>query len=162
MRGLARRSCMAAALAAVGCEPLDEVALPDPFALSVRGAEFQWHVRYPGLDGQLGNADDFEGIGDLHVPSGVLVRISLDSDDFIYGFRIPAFAVNKMVVPDVDFEATFRAEAPGEFELLGDQMCGFRHDSLKRRVVVHESRAYGRWLAKHAGAAARRREGDRR
>lgn len=145
-----------------GCRPEPDAAIPDPYPIEVTGADFRWHVRYPGRDGIPGNSDDFELPGDLHVPVGTTIEIGLDSKDFIYAFRIPDFGVNQMAVPNLDFGARFRADEVREHALQGDQMCGFQHPDLLKSVRVHERGEYRVWLAEAARRVATAREqGDR-
>jgi len=114
----------------------------DPLTIRVRGSEYEWHVRYPGPDGEFGTADDVLGKRDVHVPDQTRIVIELDSEDYIYGFRIPDFGSNQMSVPELHFGAEFRADSPGSHALRGDQMCGYQHESLLGRVFVHGRSEY--------------------
>ena len=134
------------AAALVGCAEEAGYAVPDPLVIRVRGERYEWHVQYPGRDGQLDTADDRLAKRDLHLPHRANVRIELESRDYIYGFRIPAFEVNEMAIPELDLAAPFEAGRTGTFDLQGDQMCGFQHSSLIGRVVVHDRSSYGEWL----------------
>ena len=143
---LRRSTCglAAAGVAALACSP--EIQIPDPLVVRVRASEYQWYVVYPGADGVLGTPDDLEGMRDLHVPERTRVEVELASDDYIYGFRIPDFHVNQIAVPELSFSAAFRAGAEGVHALRGDQMCGFKHESLLGRVIVHSPPQYRAWI----------------
>ena len=132
-----------------GCGPDPLPPRPDPLVVRVRGEAYQWHVQHPGPDGALDTADDIHTRRDLHLPGETNVRIELASADYLYGFRIPELAVNEVAVPDLAFAAELRADAAGTYRLRGDQMCGFRHESLLGRVVVHDAAGYDGWLASH-------------
>ncbi len=128
------------------CGRTDANGLPDgDLVIRVRGEDYQWHVRYPGPDGVLDTADDVLGLRDLHVPARKTVRIDLESADYIYGFRIPELGVNQMAVPELDFAAQLFAEEAGSHPLMGDQMCGFAHESLLGQVVVHAPADFVAW-----------------
>ena len=116
--------------------------VPDSLTIRVTGGEFEWHVHYPGPDSEFGTADDVEAKQDLHVPVGTEISVELDSEDYIYRFRIPEFGVNEMAIPDLHFSAQFRPDSVGNYALRGDQMCGFSHSSLLGRVYVHSRLDY--------------------
>ena len=150
-RPLRRWAALAVALGTgpLACDPLaSDSAAPPPIPLPLRivGDAFEWHVRYPGADGVLDTEDDVTATRDVHLPSGTPVEIQLGSTDYIYGFRIPDLGVNEMAVPDLDFRAAFVSPEPGTHALMGDQMCGYAHESLIGEVVVLEDREFGRWL----------------
>ncbi len=144
----ARRWLSAMALLALACEGDAALRWSDPLRIEIRGGDYQWTVRYPGADGRLLTADDISAKQDLHVPLGTVIQIELESDDFIYSFRLPDFGVNQMAVPELTFKAEFYPTAAGSYPLLGDQMCGYSHPDLLGRVVVHEPDAFREWLAR--------------
>ena len=135
----------------VACDGVSEGgADPEPLKVRVRGFEYQWYVSYPGRDEILGTRDDVVGMRDLHVPVDTQIEIDLESDDYIYGFRIPDFEVNQVAVPELHFSTEFTAESIGTHLLKGDQMCGFKHPSLLGRVVVYSRSEYADWVARQS------------
>lgn len=133
------------ALASACDHPTPDVA---PLPIRIVGEEFEWHVRYPGPDGALDTPDDVLGLRDLHIPANSPIEIELDSRDYIYHFQIPELGVNEMAVPNLEFRARLEASQTGSVPLLGDQMCGYAHDSLLGQVVVHTSSGFEDWLAR--------------
>jgi len=148
--GLRARAGLAAALLLAslgpGCDAGRDEALPTAITVRVTGEDFRWRIRYPGADGLLDTPDDIEGEGDVHLPADTVVTLELRSTDYIYGFRIPDFGVNEMAIPELQHSAGLFARSAGAHELRGDQMCGFRHQDLLRRVIIHPPRDYSRWI----------------
>lgn len=102
----------------------------DPVIIEVSAEQFNWSVRYPGKDRQLGSYsfsllndknrfgldwedkrthDDFTSI-QLHIPKNKPVKIFLRSRDVIHSFFIPDFKIKMDAVPgmvtSVEFIAT--------------------------------------------------------
>ena len=114
--------------------------------IRVRGEEFEWHIRYPGPDGALDTPDDVYGMRNLHVPLDTAIHLEFESEDYVYGFRLPDFDVNQPAIPDLHFEADFEADLPGHYALMGNQMCGYAHESLLGHVIVQTPSKFRDWL----------------
>ena len=119
---------------------------PVPLEIEVTGADYQWHIRYPGNDGLLHSDDDILALRHVHLPSSTPVKIHLKSRDFIYAFRVPELKQSQMAIPDLDFALDFKTPAPGLFQLKGDQMCGFAHPDLIGELVVEPRAGFLDWL----------------
>ncbi|MDE2743274.1 MAG: hypothetical protein OXI58_16895 [Gemmatimonadota bacterium] len=127
-----------------GCTP---ALPPGPLRIQITGEEFIWQLRYPGPDGALHTADDITKPGkELHLPLGIEVEIELTSRDYIYTFALPHLDLHQVAVPDLTFALTFTPQTTGVFAFVGDQMCGFEHESLNGRVVVESPAAFVDWL----------------
>ena len=83
----------------------------------------------------------------MHLPLGLAVELELTSRDYIYTFVLPHLDLHQMAVPDLTFSLAFTPQAAGTFAFVGDQMCGFEHESLNGRVVVESPAAFVEWLA---------------
>jgi cytochrome c oxidase subunit 2 len=135
-------------LLALACACDRPAAESGPIVIRVVGEEFEWHVRYPGPDRMLDTSDDVIALRDLHIPVDSNIEIELDSSDYIYQFQIPDLGVNQMAVPNVAFKARLKATQVGSLPLLGDQMCGYAHESLLGQVIVHTSSGFEEWQAR--------------
>ena len=132
-------------LGADGCTP---ALPPGPLCIQITGEEFTWQFRYPGPDGSLHTDDDIIKPGkDLHLPLGIEAEIELTSRDYIYTFALPHLDLHQVAVPDLTFALVFTPQTSGVFAFVGDQMCGFEHESLNGRVVVESPAAFVAWLA---------------
>ena len=128
-----------------GCTP----ALPPrPLHIQIIGEEFNWQFRYPGPDGELQTADDIIKPGkELHLPLGIEIELELTSRDYIYTLALPHLDLHQVAVPDLTFALAFTPQTTGVFAFVGDQMCGFEHESLNGRMVVESPAAFVDWLA---------------
>lgn len=119
-----------------------------PYMVRVTGADFQWHVLYPGPDGKLDTTDDILSRRDLHLPEETEVVVQLQSKDYIYTLALPELELKEIAVPDLAFALRFRTGPPRTFHMLGDQMCGYTHSNLLGTLTVHARDQYSQWLAK--------------
>ena len=130
-----------------GCRDRDSLRrAPERVEIEVTGSGFQWEIRYQGFDGRFGTADDVVTQKNLRLPVGVPVRLHLRSDDFLYGLLIPKFDLNEIAVPDIESSVEFVSDETGEFDLRGNQMCGFTHPGLLGTVTVVPADEFWRWL----------------
>ncbi len=107
------------------------------YEIQVTGQKWQWLFTYPN-----GYVDK-----DLHVPVDTPVLLTMTSQDVIHGFFIPAFRVKKDVVPGRYTRVWFRANAPGEQDLMCTQYCGTGHSTMHSYVIVHPPGDFEKWLA---------------
>lgn len=95
--------------------------------LEVMGKQFNWMVRYPGADGQLGNVNyrlidatnewgfDFNDKrslddltpSDIHVPKGRPVLVKIRARDVIHGMYMPHFRAQMYAVPGMPTQFWF-------------------------------------------------------
>ncbi len=120
---------------------------PRPLHIQITGEEYTWQFRYPGPDGALNTADDIVKRGkELHLPLGIEIELELTSRDYIYTFALPHLDLRQVAVPDLTFALAFTPQTTGAFAFVGDQMCGFEHESLNGRLVVEPPAAFVAWL----------------
>jgi cytochrome c oxidase subunit 2 len=159
-----------------GCVPdvaRDEPALwkhdPDrTYRVLITGRDFNWYIRYPGPDNELGTADDIHARRDLHLPQHTKVRLELASDDYLYSLTLPQWNLKEIAVPDLSFCLEFDTQVAGTFDLLGDQMCGYTHPNLLGQLTVQSHSDFDAWLKQrrraaraHDGGVAGARQVDR-
>lgn len=153
-RRLLRSLALLAAAAAVCCA---KTGAPPSSPLHVRitGDEYHWIATYPGADGRLGTSDDAESRDEIRVPERRPVRIELASRDFVYRLALPDLDVNQVAVPDLLFDVSLEPLRRGSYPLVGDQFCGFSHDSLMGRLIVDGGAEFEDWVrALPTGGAA--------
>lgn len=124
------------ALLSSGCEPDDPQNRLESIIIEVTGDEFNWHFRYPGPDGVLGTSDDRHSMQDLFLPDNSKVDLKLNSNDYVYMFSLPELGMREIAVPGLSFELQFTTQDEQILDLMGDQMCGFAHESLIGKVYV--------------------------
>lgn len=126
----------------------------DAIPLGVAPKQFEWHIRYPGPDGVLGTADDFEKRNELHVIVNRNYRIELTSEDVIHSFFVPAFRIKQDAVPGMHIQGWFKPTRTGEFELACAELCGLGHYRMRGRVFVTTPEEFAAWQARQIAPPA--------
>jgi cytochrome c oxidase subunit 2 len=107
--------------------------------ITVRGWQWWWEFRYPGLDIATAN--------ELYVPAGQPVALRLEGPDVIHSFWIPRLGGKRDVVPGRINHITFTADTPGEYWGQCAEFCGTSHANMRMRVIVLDHAAFDRWVA---------------
>ena len=110
----------------------------DAMPIYVVAKQWMWQVQHQG--GQ-------REINELHIPVHRSVQLIMASQDVIHSFFVPAFRVKHDVVPGRYQNLWFRAEKPGQFQLLCAEFCGTDHSRMIGRIVVMEPQDFETWLA---------------
>ena len=119
---------------------------PDALDVTVRGYQWWWEFRYPGLDVVTAN--------ELHLPAGRTVVFALEGPDVIHSFWVPKLGGKRDVVPGRHNVITVAPESPGEFWGQCAEFCGVSHANMGMRVVVHSADDFARWAAAQRAPAA--------
>ena len=113
----------------------------------VTGRQFQWVIRYPGVDGKLRTADDLIAINDLHFVKNQKTLIHLQAKDVLHSFFLPALRVKQDAVPGLKISVWFDADQAGRYDLVCAELCGWGHGNMRGNVTVHETQAeFDDWL----------------
>ncbi len=123
-------------LACAACGPDGSRDRLDSIVVEVTGDEFNWYFRYPGPDGVLGTSDDRHSVQDLFLPDNSDVELRLNSKDYLYSFALPELGLQEIAVPGLDFQLQFTTRDEATLDLMGDQFCGFAHETLIGKVYV--------------------------
>lgn len=113
-----------------GACTVDPQEFPNPYQIEITGLEYEWHILYPGKDGQLYTEDDVKNRQNLDLPYNVPVEIILRSDDYLYFLEFPEFKQIGLAVTDQTHYIRFKPNKAGTFELKGNQMCANTHERL--------------------------------
>ena len=112
---------------------------PPADALEVYVVAKQWMWKYQHPEGK-------REIGELHIPVGRPVTLTMTSEDVIHSFFIPAFRVKKDVLPGRYTTVWFQATKVGEYQQYCTQYCGTGHAGMLSKIIVMEPAAYETWL----------------
>lgn len=126
----------------------------DAMAIKIHAKQFEWHISYPGPDGQLNTGDDLSVRNQLHLPVNKPVVAELTSEDAIHSFFIPAFRIKQDAVPGMTIRVWFQPTDTGTFELACAELCGLGHYRMRAVATVHAEAGYQRWLDERGRAAA--------
>ena len=107
--------------------------------ITVRGWQWWWEFRYPGLDIATAN--------ELYVPAGQPIALRLEGPDVIHSFWIPRLGGKRDVVPGRINHITFTPDTPGEYWGQCAEFCGTSHANMRMRVIVLDRAAFDRWVA---------------
>ncbi len=148
----------------------DFVSVPEEAdEVEVLGMQWQWHYRFPGEDGQLGEVDasfvgpdnpfgmnprDEAGNDDrlissneLHLPKDQPIKLLLRSRDVLHDFAVPQFRVKMDLLPGMVTHAWFTPTKTGKYDVLCMELCGVAHYAMRGYVVVDERADFDSWLA---------------
>jgi cytochrome c oxidase subunit 2 len=117
-------------------------APPNALAVTVRGWQWWWEFRYPGLDVVTAN--------ELHLPVGRPVVLTLEGPDVIHSFWVPHLGGKRDVIPGRLNRITLTPERTGEYWGQCAEFCGASHANMALRVVVEEPAAFEQWIAAQA------------
>ncbi|GMU93668.1 MAG: cytochrome c oxidase subunit 2 [Candidatus Hydrogenedentota bacterium] len=104
----------------------------------VTGKQWMWKIQHPN-----GKRE----INELHVPTGVPIKLTMTSEDTIHSFFVPAFRVKKDVLPGRFSELWFEATKEGKYHLFCAEYCGTDHSRMIGSVYVMSPEKYQAWLA---------------
>ena len=124
------------------------------YPIGVHGQQFEWMVTYPGGDGALGTADDFQVRNQLHIPVNTPIVIDLTAEEVIHSFFIPEFRVKQDAMPGMPQQVWFEAIQPGSYELACAELCGLGHYRMRAAVTVHTAEGYQQWMSEQAQPVA--------
>ncbi|MEB3830801.1 cytochrome c oxidase subunit II [Phormidium sp. CCY1219] len=115
-----------------------------PFVnVNVLGLQFAWIFTYPDL-----------GItsGELHMPAGKEVQLTISANDVIHALWIPEFRLKQDAIPGRETELRFVPQTVGNYPLLCAELCGSYHGGMKTRAIVHTPEDYQAWVESQLAA----------
>ncbi|MGD9646836.1 MAG: cytochrome c oxidase subunit II [Pirellulales bacterium] len=121
-----------------------------PATVEVTGRQFEWRIRYPGPDGELGTADDIHDVNDLHLPVNEQIVLNLKSMDVLHDFFVPQLRIKQDAVPGNKIPMWFTARETGTYEIVCAELCGWGHYKMKGRLTVETREAFDAWLKQRA------------
>jgi len=114
--------------------------------VEVVARQFEWRLRYPGPDGDLGTPDDLFLVNDLHVPVDEDVLVQLKSMDVLHSFFLPNLRIKQDAVPGMKIPVWFKATEMGEYDLVCAELCGWGHYKMKGRITIESREDFDAWL----------------
>jgi cytochrome c oxidase subunit II len=130
----------AAANSPVKVAQVDTVPVKNPdnvFNINVSAMQFAWLFEYPGEDVTT---------GELHVPIGRDVVVSMVANDVIHAFWVPEFRVKQDAVPGITTTVRFTPNRLGEYPLICAELCGAYHGVMRSKVIVESEADYRTWI----------------
>ena len=112
---------------------------PNPIRIAVTAQQFAWKFEYPG--------DDKLTSGELVLPVGQAVKLTLRSLDVIHSFWVPEFGQKSDAVPGIETTLVITPNRKGKFSIMCTELCGLGHATMRASVRVVEQAEYERFLA---------------
>ncbi len=119
----------------------------NPVNVTVIGHQFWWEYRYDDLGVVTAN--------ELRMPVGRPVLLTLNSDDVIHSFWIPALAGKTDVVPGRSNTMSFSADTPGEYIGQCTEFCGDSHANMRAKAIAMTPQDFDAWVAGQRAASVK-------
>ena len=116
---------------------------PNPLRIAVTAQQFAWKFEYPG--------EDKVTSGELVLPVGQAVKLTLHSLDVIHAFWVPEFGQKSDAVPGIETTLVITPTKVGEYAVVCTELCGLGHSTMRAHVRVVRRPAYEKFLADAAG-----------
>lgn len=119
---------------------------PADETIRVIGQQWSWRFVHPGLDGQLGTADDVETVDELHVKLDKTYHFKLESIDVLHSFSVPAFRLKQDAIPGRVITGWFKPTKAGSYNFQCAEMCGIGHGLMRSTIIVESDAEHEAWL----------------
>jgi cytochrome c oxidase subunit II len=121
---------------------LRDVEEADANALGVRvvGQQFTWTFYYKDPSGRTFASPQ------LYVPVGRPVKFTVQSDDVIHDFWVPAFRLKIDAVPGINTSLRATPKTVGEYPVVCAELCGLGHAAMRQTAHVVEQAEYDAFI----------------
>jgi cytochrome c oxidase subunit 2 len=121
---------------------LRNVEEADANALGVRvvGQQFTWTFYYKDPSGQTFASPR------LYVPVGRQVKFTVQSDDVIHDFWVPAFRLKIDAVPGINTSLRATPKRVGEYPVVCAELCGLGHAAMRQTAHVVQPAEFEDWV----------------
>ena len=121
---------------------LTDIEDADARALNVRvvGEQFTWTFYYRDGSGKEIASPQ------LYVPRGQQVNFTVQSQDVIHDFWVPAFRVKIDAVPGINTHLRVTPDRVGDYPVICAELCGLGHSVMRQTAHVMPARDFQRWL----------------
>ncbi|MEL6248699.1 MAG: cytochrome c oxidase subunit II [Cyanobacteria bacterium J06626_23] len=124
------------AAAGLGEPPSDDDMMPD-VTIDVLAMQYAFVMTYP----DTGIVD-----GEVHVPSGQLVKLNLKAQDVLHAFWLPEFRIKQDMIPGSDTSLVIKATREGTYPVVCAELCGPYHGGMRTQLIVHSPEDYDAWV----------------
>jgi cytochrome c oxidase subunit 2 len=121
----------------------------DRLNITVEGHQFYWQFDYP---------NGARSIGDLHVPAGKVVYLTITSPDVAHSWWVPQLGGKTDAIPGRTNHTWFQADREGTYSGQCAEFCGLYHEAMRTTVIATSEADYQSWLAGAAKSELGRQE----
>jgi cytochrome c oxidase subunit 2 len=115
----------------------DKAGKPPSLVVNVTGLQYAWIFTYP---------ETGVTTGEMHVPIGREVQISMTANDVIHAFWVPEFRLKQDAIPGRQSEIRFTPNKIGDYALICAELCGPYHGAMRSQVVVESQENFDKWM----------------
>ena len=126
-----------------------QVQPPADETIRVIGRQWSWIYVHPGLDHQLGTADDVETVDELHLVVNKTYHFLLESKDVLHSFSVPVFRLKQDAIPGRVITGWFKPIMVGTWDVQCAEICGIGHGIMKSRMTIESEDEHKKWLESH-------------
>jgi cytochrome c oxidase subunit 2 len=127
----------------------------DAFPVNVTGQRFNWFFEYPEILDAEGQPVQAARPGELHIPAGRQVALTLQADDVIHSFGVPRLAGTRDAIPGEENTFWIKADNPGSFAGQCRELCGTGHADMLILVTALNEEDFEAWAEEMAAGAKR-------
>jgi cytochrome c oxidase subunit II len=113
----------------------------DRVNVTVEGHQFYWQFDYP---------NGARSIGDLHVPVGKVVYLTIVSPDVAHSWWVPQLGGKTDAIPGKTNHTWFTADRAGTYIGQCAEFCGTFHEAMRTRVIATSAAEYEAYVGSTA------------
>jgi len=114
----------------------------DRLDITVEGHQYYWQFDYP---------NGARSIGDLHVPVGKVVYLTIRSPDVDHSWWVPELGGKTDAIPGKTNHSWFKADKPGTYVGQCAEFCGTFHEAMRARVIATSDADYQSFIGSTSG-----------
>ena len=118
----------------------------DVLEVKITAHQFWWQAEYPTLR--------IDTAGEIHIPTGKPIYLSIESTDVIHSFWVPRLAGKQDAVPGRTNTLTIQADRPGNYHAQCAEFCGLSHANMRFRVIAESPSSFDAWVQDQQREAA--------
>lgn len=111
--------------------------------IEVVGIQFAWQFHYP---------NGHQTFGELRVPKGYMIRLSVTSNDVWHNLGIPELRVKADAIPGQHAHTWFLTDETGTYTAKCYELCGSGHSQMRAKIIVMEEDAFFEWYNSTGGS----------
>jgi len=132
-----------------GISNVPSASAGDRVNVTVEGHQFYWQFDYP---------NGARSIGDLHVPVGKVVYLTIVSPDVDHSWWVPQLGGKTDAIPGKVNHTWFTADRAGTYIGQCAEFCGTFHEAMRARVIATSPGEYAAYVGSTAQADLGRSE----
>jgi len=124
-----------------GISNVPSASAGDRVNVTVEGHQFYWQFDYP---------NGARSIGDLHVPVGKVVYLTIVSPDVDHSWWVPQLGGKTDAIPGKVNHTWFTADRAGTYIGQCAEFCGTFHEAMRTRVIATSAAEYETYVGSTA------------